>query len=90
MTSPSEIKPIERLTKVQKDVLQRLKAGWTLESDWICGGAYLRKPGEAQRHVAWNTASSLYERAYITNDPNRYGHYVLNDYWIENSGLKLA
>ena len=77
-----------RLTPTQRDVLDRMRDGWALEGAYICSdGAYLRKPGEPQRHVAWNTCSSLFERAYITTSGDKPGCWVRNEYWIEKSGL---
>ena len=80
----------QRLTRVQRDVLELMRTGWTLEKGYEPSGGYLRKGGEAQRHVAWNTFDSLFEKALIMSDPDCYGRWVVNEYWIEKSGLVLA
>lgn len=56
----------KRLTSVQRDVIERLRDGWWIGTDW--GGDYmLRKPGEASRHVAYVTFKSLEGRGIIVN-----------------------
>lgn len=75
------------LTKVQRDVLDRLRDGWEMEREGVSRGAFLRKSCEANRYVAWNTVDSLFEHAYIMGDPERLGYWVINEYWIERSGV---
>lgn len=50
-----------RPTPVQQDVLDRLREGATIEDGY--GLTYvLRKDGEPNRHVSWNTVHSLIRR----------------------------
>lgn len=61
MTSP-------RLTPVQRDVLERMKNGWTLAMLLGVSGAELRKSGEPARHVSEITVDSLIGRRLIRNN----------------------
>jgi hypothetical protein len=60
-----------RLTRVQQDVVDRMKAGWELYQDWKV--TQLRKDGEPSRHVADRTVWSLRDRELI--------YYVSGNLW---------
>lgn len=64
MTASRPWKP----TKVQQDVLDRMKAGWLLVDQWHVGNWALVHGREPTRHVADITAQSLIGRGMIRWD----------------------
>ncbi len=54
-----------RLTRVQQDVYDRLKAGWSMEG---IVPHEITKPGEAPRHIGFTTLIALERRGVIVGD----------------------
>ena len=54
----------QRLTRVQRDVLELMRDGWVIE---VHHEAMLKKDGEASRHVRSNTFEALVNRGLIVN-----------------------
>ncbi len=63
---------MSKLTKVQQDVLDRLRDGWVIVGT---RGYHLRKDGEASRHLAEVTVDSLVRRGLIS--PLGFATFVL-------------
>lgn len=54
-----------RPTKVQKDVIDRMKDGWIIMTNWASMTYMLEKVNEPSRHVATQTFESLRDRGLI-------------------------
>ncbi len=74
MTAPSRS---WRPTAVQRDVLDRLRAGWRIPRVLCAGDWLLCKPGQPSRHVADATVYSLLRRGLIKRDDSTPWNLVL-------------
>src|SRR4051812_45129344 len=62
--TPEPIARSSRLTKVQRDVIARMRDGWDLYV-YFAGTAWMTKDGEPSRHVSIRTTGSLERRGVI-------------------------
>lgn len=67
----------QRLTRVQRDVLDRLRDGWKIPKVYCAGDYRLCKDGEPSRHVADATVLSLVRRDLIRKENRTDWAWVL-------------